>query len=425
MKKKGLLLLCSTVLGMGLIGGTVALWAVTDNADPFSIQVSPGQISTDNNTSYITMSWGSSQNISNVANLKRDTYRKAGVLDLRTDTADLTQNFNGRFRMKVTGDAQLLAKLNVEVFKTELAATDSVISSENYAAAVTAEKKVTFSTAADSDGYKYVDIPAVKNEANPYTVVVYLNTLTNSEYEALASYKASIGFDWGVVPGDESIVDGTQVFFNGISPTTDGGGKIYAYAWKGDDANKAWPGVAMAEAKVGGFYTVEIDTTKYDYVIFNNGNYEGHTETPRISLADLTAETATDSGIFYNWFHYDGTSGDMKGTIGIHDDTVETAYYVLGNNIYAGDNTSGTLLTWTVSDASLMAYNSSTGVATLNIYATGAANEDGACRLKIYEVASGAWISNDGNDWVISAAGKYTVTFTRDASSPLDVTSRA
>ena len=117
MRKKSIILLTSTILGLGLIGGTLAGWAVTDNADPLNIGISPGTISTDTTTSYITLSWGSSQNIGNVSNLKLDETRRAGVLDLRADSATTDVNVSGDLSISITGDATLKTYLKVDVYK--------------------------------------------------------------------------------------------------------------------------------------------------------------------------------------------------------------------------------------------------------------------------------------------------------------------
>lgn len=65
-------------------------------------------------------------------------------------------------------------------------------------------------------------------------------------------------------------------------------GTIYAYAFNKSSGkyNTPWPGSAMTLAKTNSYgeniYTIEIDTSKYDYVIFSNGS----SQTVDIPLAD-------------------------------------------------------------------------------------------------------------------------------------------
>ena len=69
MKRKSIILLSSILAGSLLVGGAFAAYAVTDNADPFGINVTPGNIDEDT-TKYVTLSWGESTNLEGVGLLK-------------------------------------------------------------------------------------------------------------------------------------------------------------------------------------------------------------------------------------------------------------------------------------------------------------------------------------------------------------------
>ena len=87
--KKLTLLLASVGATVLLAGATLAAWAVTDKADPFGAKVTPGTI-VDDNTDYVTISWGETTNLDNVEGIKVAQNCKVGELELLTDGATYT-----------------------------------------------------------------------------------------------------------------------------------------------------------------------------------------------------------------------------------------------------------------------------------------------------------------------------------------------
>ena len=78
---KKLLTLLSLAMGIAIVA-----WAVTDNADPFGVKVSPGTVGPDT-TKFVTLSYGDST-FANVDNLKAGEPRIAGSILLKADTKD-------------------------------------------------------------------------------------------------------------------------------------------------------------------------------------------------------------------------------------------------------------------------------------------------------------------------------------------------
>ena len=418
MKKKVLILLASAVMGLGLVGGTLAAWAVTDNADPLNIGISPGKISTDSETTYITLSWGSAQSISTVSNLKIDETRRAGVLDLRADTAATDVAVMGNFRRKITGDNELKPYINVDVYQGDIpsyatagksyAVNDLVIYNHGVYKCTTAvaapagdfdaekwavdvSKKVTFEASPDAQGYDYKNLSiGVKNDSNPYTVLVYLSTISQSAYDALreGGKKVTVTFDWGIGT-EEDTVTATTIYYKGFN-------NPYIYAFKGEDVvNAKWPGVAMTAAKVSGYFTYELDISKYDTVIFNDGNSgEGH-QTANIPVATLLADSHNCCVT-----NADGSSP----TYSTHDDTALPEFWIMGKNLTVG----GTAIDWDNKDVpsgvKLDPFNIESGT-TVTVTTTGNAE------LKFHDVTSGVWYSNDGNNFTLGDAGTYDITF--------------
>ncbi len=385
MKRKTLLLLTTSILGMGIIGGTFAGWAITDNAPAVDIKVSPGAVAADTTTTYATMYYGSSQSISNVSGLQRGAYRKAGVLDLRADTSNHA-TFNGKLTLAVADSNSttgLAAKLHVEVFKTDLASTDGIVSSETYAAA--ASNKLTFTNGVSQT------ITVADDAESLYSVIVYLDSsVTVTEYDSLSNKQATITLNWDHAYSSQDLAQSTTLYAAGF------GKQVYCYAWNDNETNKAFPGEAMTLSSVADTYYYAVPT-KYTKVIFTTADESKKS-------GDLTVASFFTGN--NNMFTYTGT-GDAKGTAGEFDDSVESVYYLVGNTaLYVGDNTSGTQATWagdSMNEALKLTFTD--GVATKNVYTSGNAE------LKFWNKTSNQYYDNDGGNFSLGDAGKYTLTF--------------
>ena len=302
MKKKSLFLLASVAMGAALVGGTFASWAVTDNADPFSIKVSTGNISTDA-TEYVTLEWGEQQSMSHVSNLAANTIRKAGVLDLRANTAS-TNSPNGTLSYSATGGSHLLAKLQINVYSGNLAATDGVIA----ASTVSELTPVSFTSGS-------AVLTVSKNAANLYTVAVSLATVTAPELQAMAGEEVSIQFDWGA---GTNLASFTTLYAHGFS------GQPYAYAWTDATQNAAWPGVAMEEVVAGsGYYKIAIPAALQNVIFSYDNDYAD--EANRQQSADLAiASTFTGGKNMY-------TYGEQDPIGTFNPASVTPSYYVVGD----------------------------------------------------------------------------------------------
>lgn len=294
--KKKLFLLASVALGTALVGGTFASWAVTDNADPFSIKVSTGDVTTDD-TNYVTLKWGESQSIGNVSNLGLNSIRKAGVLDLRAETS-ATEKPSGQLTLAIAGGQHLLAKLDVKVYEGNLAASEGVIAP----ATVSELTPVAF-----TDGAAIISVN--KNEANLFTVAVSLKSDTlPGDITDMDGEIATVTFDWNQDPTMD-VVTTKQVYVNGFDHSS----KVFAYAWKEGEKteeNAAWPGIEMVPVTIApGFYTIEIPA-KFEKVIFNDSGNNDYEEPATIQTGDIVISSAFAGK--KNLFTFTG-EGDMKG----------------------------------------------------------------------------------------------------------------
>lgn len=401
MKKKSLALLITSITGLALAGGTFAAWAVTDNAAPFSINVTPGEVSTDT-TDYVTLEWGSQKNIGNVSNLQAGETRKVGVLDLRVNT-ESTAALSGKLSQSIAYSGEgatykLSTQLSIKVYAGDLtleqaAAATPVDMSAGYIDIVTTPDTYSGQTL----------VPGNRNKAILYSVFASLPDMTASDYAQYKTQSATITYDWGVAAGTQEVSgDYTTYYAAGFGST------VYAYAWKNGAENATWPGVKMEAANVNGFYSVQIEDAKqYTKIIFSDGTDNKKSEDIVIAESFVNGK---------NCYTYNG--GDNRFTV--HDDSVEVAYYLVGEHLFFGDNSSAPAAAWSVDQSPSQAkLTLVSGVANINVYT------DGNAKLKVYEVASGIWYSNDGNDFTLNDAGKYTITFTLNGTSPLGAAQRA
>ncbi len=400
MKKKSIFLLASVAMSAALVGGTFAAWAVTDNADPFSIKVSTGNVTTDG-TQYVTLEWGASQKMGNVSNLELGTVRKAGVLDLRANT-NSKDDPDGTLSFAITGGEHISSKLHVDVYKTELAAdSDGVISQATIDAAVAADKKLSFTNGK-------VVVPVTKNDnANIFTVAVYLDSETTAaQYDSMNGEQAYVEFDWG--PGSDVLTKATY-YAKGFNGTPN------AYAWStsqaGTQENAKFPGVAMTEVVPGsGVYTVEIPATFANVIFSYDDDYSD--ETNRQQSGDLVI-----SSVFVNqkdMFAYDATVEGVKGVISKYDasEVKVPTYYLVGD--FTDDD-------W----AQLDQYKMTVVPGKTDEYQiTGVALLAGA-KIKVVESLSNTWYNNattwdncgftisddEDRNIVVTAAGTYTIHF--------------
>ena len=124
MKGKKILTLVSLACGVGVVGATFAAWAVSDQADPFGIKVSPGSL-TPSDTTFVTLKYDGAPVSADVSNLAAGKPRLAAKCTLLAETSTTT-TYPGKFTVKLTdqtegtkavGAAKLIDKLVVDVFE--------------------------------------------------------------------------------------------------------------------------------------------------------------------------------------------------------------------------------------------------------------------------------------------------------------------
>ncbi len=281
MKRKTIVLLSSIMASTLLVGGAFAAFAVTDNADPFGINVTPGDLDVDD-TTYVTLKWGDSTGLTGIGNLKVGENRKAGIVSLKATPA-----YEGVFTLtledqttasKETTDAKLLDYLNVYVYAGNLNLGENDVLPE-----ATPTKSIVKATEKDSEGKKTLTFNAQGTPAGAeYSIFVNLDSSANPVFPQMQSDKVHIEVDWSPKSGE--LATGKVIY----TALPSGWDSVYAYAWNGEKTNAAWPGVQMVHA-YDNVYQISVPTDTMDKVIFNDN--DGH-QTEDLAFTGYDANTA-------------------------------------------------------------------------------------------------------------------------------------
>ena len=268
MKKKTLVILGSAFAAAALVGGTFAAYAVTDNASPFSVKITPGTIDTGDAKS-VTLAWGT-KGLINVENLKLAEEKgpyEVGLLATTNDGTAFTGNLSVSLTTTATGELKLIDHLTVSVWE-EQAKTNKVLELKGNTEGHAAKKDIVVASGTEKKVYFFVSIDS---------------DVTPLQFESMKEDVVNMTLDWNKGSNVEEVTSLTY-YFNNVGNWAN----VYAYAWNsttGEQA-KAWPGTQMSKAK-GAIYSVALETT-YDKIIFNNG-LEGTSEQ---KTDDLTVDLA-------------------------------------------------------------------------------------------------------------------------------------
>lgn len=320
MKKKLLSILIPVVAGVGLVGATFAAWAVTDNANPLGIKISPTTISGDT-TDYSTMvlSWGDTTNFVKVENLQKGvkTYRsiqvQSEVEHSGNDTAvggNLSAYIEDR-STHLAGAPKLIENIVVKVYAdkdnsgtpNEFDSGDTLL----FTLDGTASTPV-LTGAADVE---------TDTEGDPKTIFFEIevpSTVTAIAYNQMASDVIYLGIDWNK-PSSVTAAHVQNIYFKKPAGYN---GVPYAYAYEeGSDPinhNHTWPGVAMTQYN-GSYYVISVDMDEYDHIIFSDN---GANQTADLTIPAMGTLTPYYTGTGTSW------------TALPSDAEVETEYYLAG-----------------------------------------------------------------------------------------------
>ena len=282
MKRKSIILLSSILAGSLLVGGAFAVYAVTDNADPLGINVTPGNLDEDK-TQYVTLNWGKSTGLAGVGQLEVGENRKVGVVGLQS-----TQKYSGVFTLtiedtttaeKPNDAAALFDYLNVYVYDGDY---DLVVpeggqpTDEKTAlpwdgvspkATITKDTETTVISGTPARTVKKLSFNiegSTSENGRPLSIFVNLDDSASPIYNQITKDKVYLEVDWAPQEGDE-VTEHVVYYVNSATHWEN----VYAYAWAGAKVNGAWPGVKMVKL-YDDVYQLNIPLGM-EKIIFNNG----------------------------------------------------------------------------------------------------------------------------------------------------------
>lgn len=304
MKRKSLFLLGAILAGSALVGGTFAAWAVTDNADPFNIKITPGTIHTGSNT-YVTLEYGTKELI-NVEGLQAGQTVGPYRLGVRA-TVDGAESFSrGVLSLQLSG----VANETLINYVTVQAKTYEIVPNEE-------DPVETLQVTLNKNNLTGTYKPTLPSGTEKLVYFyVTLDTSAKEVYSTIKDQQITLSVDWGHDLTPSEIVTSETYYFN----NTAGWEHVYAYAFGDSGEAKAWPGVEMTNVK-GNIYSIDIDNG-YTKVVFNAGDNNDQHKT-----ADLTLDKTKP--------YWDGDSWEVKPDL-----SAETLYYLVG-----------TMCDWTLNDS--------------------------------------------------------------------------
>lgn len=313
MKKKLLVLLSSVVAGVGLVGATFASWAVTDNADPLGIQISPSAISQDKYDTLV-LEWGDTTEFTNISSLGLGVANAQYVhLQVKATSSNGAQGGNLSVALEDrTVDTErtterLVEHLVVEVYKT--------YANESYSdkiADLTIDGKV--KPAALSKN-KDIETPANGAVQDLYfKVYIDAEGLDAAKYAEMKSDVNFLTVNWDK-PSEMVVEEGTIV---PIYYYYAGSEIPHVYAWNSTTLvpNHDYPGVAMTPVEGRDHYfTYALKTSSFDRIIINKGAQGDENK--------LTGDVTVPSGVASNPY-YNGTEWTTLPDLG------NTTYWLIG-----------------------------------------------------------------------------------------------
>ena len=380
MKGKKILTLASLAMGVAIVGATFAAWAVTDNADPFGIKVSPGKVGPDT-TQFVTLSYGTST-FANVDNLKAGEPRLAGSVLLKAETNDgevfpyavFDVELKDQTGAKAEGVAKLVNLLNVDVYDAEIKKAsdgETLVNEMVVDSSITSAEKFAESLALNGKLYKkvesvYTPVTAYAESTTYYkkgAALVPIGHIPTNEGKVKSSIPVEIPSETGlpvyVVVSLASSTDAktleeiaadvvylemnlnkaesgdyttaTKIYLNQAIGSNEA---MYCYAWSDSNKNGDWPGVEMTYEAATGLWSYDLKT-EFTNLIFSIQNTEEELTTTWQTI-DLTVDhvALASNPVFTPGSQVEGK---YTGTWGkLPDPDIVKGYYVVGDKIGDG-----------------------------------------------------------------------------------------
>lgn len=296
MKRKSLFLLGSILAGACLVGGTFAAYAVTDNANPFGIKITPSSGGSSETTDTVTLEWGDKTQFTDITDLKKgDVILK--TVEVKATTSD-SKAYKGTLSLRLTDQTvipdpveHLINYLGVEVW-------------DNAKDAAGAQRITYIPTAAESFETSVL-VEVTSGAAKKLYFYVSLDEeMEVSAYQKVKEDLVYLEIDWSKNPSD---TEATNVYVSSTSTPK-------AYVWNSTTGNfpVEFPGAEMtAVSGITNLYSYLVPTS-YDRIIFTTN-------------VGQTADLIIDSNVRTTTPYWNGTAWATKPT------SSNAEYYLIGS----------------------------------------------------------------------------------------------
>ena len=314
--KKLPLLLASFGAAIAIVGGTFAAFAVTDNADPLGVTISPQVLSVDQT---VTLEWGA-KGLVNIEGLKAGDEKGPYVIGLKatTSTADA---YEGNFKISLTDktevegarDFKLIDYLSVYCYEDALSnvhAGDESIKGK-LVTTLNAEKL--------NDSKKFT---LTSGEEKKLTIFVTLDSSALTVYNNVLNDVVYLSVDWEKGSELDKLSTGKNVFFHKNNDWAN----VYWYAWGDEGESTAFPGMAMTETSTPGIYVAQVSNS-FKHIIFSDG--ASKTTTNKTENLDLPALISDSCNCYSSTITTNNGWGSIDNAIKAPAEN--PVWYVVGN----------------------------------------------------------------------------------------------
>lgn len=323
MKGKIILALASIFAGTALFGSTFAAstWAVTDDAPTKTGKISGEKVEADTTTAYVTLEYGASTELTDVANLESGTIRYAGKVGLKA-TYTGAESYKGLLTVRLTQPEKSGEKL-IDYLKVRVYDKEPTYDSDKIVSATAAET-TTYITLDGTAETPVLSASRSLSMTNGSEKVVYFVVELDASagvaavLNAVKSDLVTLSVDWDHDTNGQTITESELVYYK---PSVGENEDAYLYAWKGKAYNAEYPGVKMSK-DADGYYYYEINTTLFDHFIlsYGNGTEAGNTKAREADFAITELDGVNN--------YFNGTEWAKKPAA---DPTLVADYYVVGD----------------------------------------------------------------------------------------------
>lgn len=390
-KKKLGFIIAPIIAGIALVGATLAAWAVTDNADPIGIKITPKENEVGDDSTMV-LEWGDTSLFTDLSGFEIGADKaKASKIQVKSTVITETDITGGNLVLKVedrtdrTGEtgtpAKLIDHLVVEAYATRT----------GDAAPYTYDNKIVEVTPSTSGHTANADFATpVDGTATDVFFKIYISNdpeITSLQFQEMKDDIVYFSVDWNKPSTVTEVVTSKTVYFSKDSTDL----KVYAWSSTSQKTNADWPGVAMTPVSgVTGNYWSYALNDNFDRLIFTWGSHTDSEKTADIKTTGLSSTNAlwdpTASSGAGAWVKTPDFKQLTYSCIGTHNNWTAS----LGAMTDNGDGTWTCDITTTVEDSELKVLAS-----------------DGMTYYDEDEKGT----SESTECFVIHAIGEYTITF--------------